>query len=85
MFLLFFFLDMNYLFLGIAHLECRSNGEILASVQRAGGIFGLLAALTAWYNAFAGVFDSGNGFFTVPLGHFPWSPAAHAHRKVKSV
>ncbi|KAJ5797331.1 uncharacterized protein N7503_006627 [Penicillium pulvis] len=87
MFLLFFFLDMNYLLLGIAHLKCRqSEGVILASVQKVGGIFGLLAALAAWWNAFAGVLDSNNSFFTVPLGHFPWSPAARVHRgKVKNV
>ncbi|KAJ5538867.1 hypothetical protein N7494_008346 [Penicillium frequentans] len=82
-----FFLDMNYLLLGIAHLKCRqSEGDILASIQKVGGIFGLLAALAAWWNAFAGVLDSNNSFFTVPLGHFPWSPAARVHRgKVKNV
>ncbi|KAJ5621670.1 hypothetical protein N7528_006453 [Penicillium herquei] len=86
MFLLFFFLDMNYLILGIAHLKCHADGEILTSIKTVGGIFGLFAALTAWYNAFAGVFDTSNGFFTVPLGHFPWSPAVRAHRaKVKAI
>ncbi|KAJ5639002.1 uncharacterized protein N7484_006864 [Penicillium longicatenatum] len=80
MFLLFFFLDMNYLLLGIAHLACHSE------LRKVGGIFGLLAALAAWWNACAGVLDSSNSFFTVPLGHFPWSPAARVHRaKVKDV
>lgn len=85
MFLLFFFLDMNYLLLGIAHIKCTANEEIIASIQRVGGVFGILAALMAWYNAFAGLFDHSNGFFTVPLGHFPWSPAARAHGKVKAL
>ena len=59
---------------------------IPASFQRVGGIFGILASLAAWYNAFAGLFDESNGFFTVPLGHFPWSPVARAHRsKVKNI
>ncbi|KAJ5572765.1 hypothetical protein N7450_009749 [Penicillium hetheringtonii] len=71
MFLLFFFLDMNYLLLGIANIQCGSSGEIMATVQKAGGVFGILAAFAAWYNAFAGIFDKSNGFFTVPLGHFP--------------
>ncbi|KAJ5769654.1 hypothetical protein N7520_004213, partial [Penicillium odoratum] len=85
MFLLFFFLDMNYLLLGIAHLKCHSDGQVLASVQKVGGIFGLLAAVTAWWNAFAGVLDNSNSFFTIPLGHFPWSTAARVHRtKVKA-
>ncbi|KAJ5692598.1 hypothetical protein N7462_002021 [Penicillium macrosclerotiorum] len=88
MFLLFFFLDMNYLLLGIANMKCDSQGNIAVTTQRLGGYFGLLAAFTAWYNAFAGIFDKSNGFFTVPLGHFPWSPAvrAHAHQaKFKEV
>ncbi|CAG8899747.1 unnamed protein product [Penicillium egyptiacum] len=86
MFSLFFFLDMNYLLLGISHIQCSSHGETLIAVQKAGGVFGLLAAFSAWYNAFAGICDSSNGFFTVPLGHFPWSPAAHLHRaKAKEV
>ncbi|KAJ5965404.1 hypothetical protein N7481_012118 [Penicillium waksmanii] len=86
MFLLFFFLDMNYLLLGIANIQCGATGEIMATVQKAGGIFGLLAAFAAWYNAFAGIFDKSNGFFTVPLGHFPWSPLIHAHQsKFKEV
>ncbi|KAK5790247.1 hypothetical protein VI817_007534 [Penicillium citrinum] len=86
MFLLFFFLDMNYLLLGIANIQCGSSGEIMATVQKAGGVFGILAAFAAWYNAFAGIFDKSNGFFTVPLGHFPWSPIIHAHQsKFKEV
>lgn len=86
MFLLFFFLDMNYLLLGIAHILCDTHGGVMPSLQKAGGFFGLLAALAAWYNAFAGVFDASNGFFRIPVGHFPWSPAAQVHRaKVKAV
>lgn len=86
MFLLFFFLDLNYLLLGITHFQCGSPSSVMASIQRAGGVCGLLAAITAWYNAFAGIFDSSNGFFTVPLGHFPWSPAVRAHQaKFKEV
>lgn len=86
MFLLFFFLDLNYLLLGITHFHCGSSSSVMASIQRAGGVCGLLAAMTAWYNAFAGIFDSSNGFFTVPLGHFPWSPAIRAHQaKFKEV
>ncbi|CAG8931901.1 unnamed protein product [Penicillium salamii] len=80
MFCLFFFLDMNYLLLGIAHIECASHGAVLIAVQKAGGVCGILAAFSAWWSAFAGVCDPSNGFFTVPLGHFPWSPAARLHR-----
>lgn len=86
MFSLFFFLDMNYLLLGVAHIQCSSHGAIPIAVQKAGGAFGILAAFSAWYNAFAGIYNPNNGFFIVPLGHFPWSPAIHIHRaKAKEV
>lgn len=39
----------------------------------AGGLFGLLSAFSAWYNAFAGIADSSNSFFIAPVIHFPWS------------
>ncbi|KAJ5096432.1 hypothetical protein NUU61_005788 [Penicillium alfredii] len=74
LFLLFFFLDVNYLLLGIAHLHAESTGTINISVQKAGGFWGILAALAAWYNAFAGIADPGNSFFAIPVGHFSWSP-----------
>ncbi|KAJ6112121.1 hypothetical protein N7523_008182 [Penicillium sp. IBT 18751x] len=83
MFLIFFFLDLNYLLLAITHFQCGSSSAIIATVQKAGGVCGILAAITAWYNAFAGVFDQSNGFFTVPLGHFPWSPVHHVHQANK--
>jgi succinate-acetate transporter protein len=83
MFLIFFFLDLNYLLLGITHFQYDSSSGMVAAVQKAGGICGILAAITAWYNAFAGVFDQSNGFFTVPLGHFPWSPVHHAQQANK--
>lgn len=86
MFSLYFFLDMNYLLLGIAHIQCSSHGAIPIAVQKAGGVFGMLAAFSAWYNAFAGIHNLNNGFFIVPLGHFPWSPAGHIYRdKAKEV
>lgn len=83
MFLLFFLLDLNYLLLGIVDFHCNNQGDLIISIQKAGWVCGLLAALAAWYNAFAGIFDSSNGFFTIPLGHFPWAPAVRAHQVAK--
>ncbi|KAJ5812655.1 hypothetical protein N7474_008956 [Penicillium riverlandense] len=80
LFFLFFFLDLNYLLLAIAHLEPDPNGNIRTPLQRAGGVFGLLAAAAAWYNALAGLMNASNSFFTVPVAHFPWSRAGHCHR-----
>lgn len=86
MFSLFFFLDMNYLLLGVAHIQCSSHGAIPTAVQKAGGVFGILAAFSAWYNASAGIYNFNNGFFIVPLGHFPWSRTVHIYRaKAKEV
>jgi len=71
-FLLFFFLDMTFLLLGIGYLQA-SNGAPDKNVIRAGGYFGLFAAFMAWYNALAGLADDSNSFFIIPVAHFPWS------------
>ena len=60
-FLLFFFLDVTFLLLGIAYLEL-DDGTPRIPVVRAGGYFGLITAFLAWYNAFAGVADSSNRY-----------------------
>ena len=57
-FLLFFFLDMAFLLLGISYLY-PSNGEPKSSVNKAGGYFAIFSAFMAWYNAFAGMADDG--------------------------
>ncbi|KAI9650719.1 Accumulation of DYads [Ciborinia camelliae] len=72
-FMLFFTLDMAFLFLGIGHLEADSAGVPSSGLIKAGGYFGLLAAFIAWYNALAGLADDSNSFFVIPVAHFPWS------------
>jgi len=79
-FLLFFWLDLAFLFLGVGYLQ-HDKGAPNAGCIKAGGVFGLLAAFWAWYNAFAGLADSTNSFFTVPVLHFPWSEKGRANRK----
>jgi len=81
-FLLFFWLDLAFLFLGIGYLQ-HSNGAPNIGCIKAGGVFGLLAAFWAWYNAFAGIADSTNSFFVVPVFHFPWSEKGRAGRTGK--
>ncbi|KAK6860508.1 hypothetical protein PG995_004144 [Apiospora arundinis] len=80
-FLLFFTLDLAFLCL-FCHYLAESNGAKDASkgLQKAGGVFGLLAAFIAWYNAFAGIADSSNSFFLIPVFHFPWSEKGRAAR-----
>jgi len=78
-FLLFFWLDLAFLMLGIGYLQ-NKNGAPNQGCIKAGGLFGLLAAFWAWYNAWAGIADSSNSFFTPPVIHFPWSDKARERR-----
>lgn len=81
-FLLFFTLDITFLLLGIGYLQ-RVDGAPNASVIKAGGLFGLLAAFLAWYNALAGILDDTNSFFLIPVAHFPWSAKAQAAKRAE--
>jgi len=58
-FLLFFTLDLAFLFLACENYAAN-NGAMAAKdgLQIAGGVFGMLAAFLAWYNALAGIQDS---------------------------
>lgn len=71
-FFLFFTLDLAFLLLGIGYLQAVDNAPNSACIK-AGGVFGILAAFAAWYNALAGILDRGNSFFLIPVAHFPWS------------
>jgi len=82
-FLLFFWLDLAFLLLGIGYLQADAKGPNSACIK-AGGFFGLLAAFWAWYNACAGIMDSTNSFFTLPVIHFPWSEKGR-ERRAKAV
>ncbi|KAL7901838.1 GPR1/FUN34/yaaH family domain-containing protein [Trichoderma sp. SZMC 28014] len=84
-FLLFFTLDLAFLFLACEQYAA-DLGNMTASLalQKTGGLFGFLAAFLAWYNALAGIQDSSNSFFQVPVIHFPWSEAARERRASKS-
>ncbi|KAF7867330.1 hypothetical protein EAF04_005413 [Stromatinia cepivora] len=79
-FLLFFFLDLAFLMLGIGHLRASSAGVPLSGAIKAGGYFGLFAAFMAWYNALAGLADDSNSFFVIPVAHFPWSVKGRERR-----
>jgi len=73
-FLLFFTLDLTFLMLACG-AYATDNGAAASALKlnQAGGGFGVLAAFLAWYNAFAGIADSSNSFFLIPVFHFPWS------------
>jgi succinate-acetate transporter protein len=78
-FFLFFTLDLAFLLLGIGYLNADAAGP-QGDCIIAGGAFGLMAAFTAWYNALAGIADSSNSFFVIPVAHFPWSEKGRERR-----
>lgn len=79
-FSLFLSLDLAFMLLGIGYLVRTSAGEPTSSIIKAGGFFALLAAFLAWYNALAGIADSSNSFFIIPVAHFPWSETGRERR-----
>ncbi|KAI9376717.1 acetate permease A [Aspergillus egyptiacus] len=79
-FLLFLFLDVTFLLLAVGYMHRDATDHPNPPVIKAGGFFGLLAAFAAWYNALAGIADSSNSFFIIPVAHFPWSPTGRARR-----
>ncbi|CAH2352666.1 accumulation of dyads protein 2 [[Candida] railenensis] len=58
-FSIFFFLSITFLLLAIAEFQ----GSV--PVKKAAGVFGLLTAFAAWYNAYAGIANSQNSYITV--------------------
>ncbi|KAM0669827.1 hypothetical protein MY8738_000116 [Beauveria namnaoensis] len=85
LFLLFLTLDLAFLFLACEQMAANlGNATAAVALQKTGGLFGFLAAFLAWYNALAGIQDSSNSFFQVPVIHFPWSEHAYELRKKKS-
>lgn len=67
--------------LGIAYLTGASAGAPNTPCLRAGGVFGIIAAFAAWYNALAGIADTSNSFFVIPVAHFPWSEKGREERE----
>ncbi|KAB2571738.1 putative gpr fun34 family protein [Lasiodiplodia theobromae] len=78
-FFLFCTLDFAFLMLGIGYLK-HDGSEPHPGLIKAGGAFGILAAFAAWYNALAGIADSSNSFFVIPVAHFPWSDKGRERR-----
>ena len=62
LFVLFFMVFLTFLFLSIAQFR---GGDLY--VQRAGGICGIIAAIIAWYAAYAGLLTKKNSLFTLPV------------------
>lgn len=64
-FSLFLFLDITFLFLTISHL---GHAPICGKI---GGYFGLITAVIAWYNAYAGIANKENSYYVVKPIYMP--------------
>lgn len=65
--MLFFFLDITFLILTIAHFHQGPDGLPNQDLMHLGGALGIAASFVCWYNALAGLLDESNSFFTVPV------------------
>lgn len=65
-FSLFFFLDITFLLLAVAHFA-TVDGGINVTINKVAGVFGLITAFIAWWNALAGIAETSNSFFTIPV------------------
>jgi len=64
---LFFFLTVTFFLLTLGsffQLDATAKGP--NGLTRAGGVFGIITALIAWYNALAGLLTPESSYFTLP-------------------
>ncbi|GBB98721.1 hypothetical protein RclHR1_03300001 [Rhizophagus clarus] len=62
---LFFFLTVTFLFLTLGKFFQLDQTPI-NGLTKAGGVFGIITALIAWYNALAGLLTPETSYFTLP-------------------
>lgn len=83
---LFFCVWLSFLMLGVGYMDHSGSSTSTAAAPnqtliKAGGGFGIVAAFIAWWNMLAGIADTSNSFFLVPVLHFPWSAKGREDRK----
>ncbi|KAI9263412.1 GPR1/FUN34/yaaH family-domain-containing protein [Phascolomyces articulosus] len=59
---LFFFLTVTFILLAAADFHGNAGAKV------AGGAFGVITAVIAWYNALAGLLTKESSYFTLPTG-----------------
>ncbi|PYI20270.1 hypothetical protein BO99DRAFT_411770 [Aspergillus violaceofuscus CBS 115571] len=82
-FSLFAAVDIAVLLLAVGYLH-RPGGAPYTPLLKAGGLFALLGAFLAWYICLAGIADTSNSFFIIPVWHFPWSEKGRESRRRNS-
>ncbi|PYH42926.1 acetate uptake transporter family protein [Aspergillus saccharolyticus JOP 1030-1] len=79
-FSLFATVDIALLLLAVGYLH-RPDDTPYTPLLKAGGLFALLGAFLAWYSCLAGIADTSNSFFIIPVWHFPWSEKKRESRR----
>jgi succinate-acetate transporter protein len=88
------FIVLDAAFMCLALSKSLTTVTVAANFQKAGGVFGICAALLAWYNMFAGELhlrtfhisiltrfpDNTNFWFAIPVSHLPWSEKRKSER-----
>ncbi|CAK3822669.1 hypothetical protein BTJ68_05861 [Lecanosticta acicola] len=76
---------LTFLLLGLSYIDAQNNSEGMPNVAltRGGGGVGIVAAFLAWYNMIAGMADTSNSFFVIPVFHFPWSEKGREQKREK--
>ncbi|THW32102.1 hypothetical protein D6D21_10501 [Aureobasidium pullulans] len=81
---LFFTVWLTFLMLATGYMYTTTTAGVTsphATLVKAGGGFGIVAAFIAWWNMLAGIADRGNSFFLVPVAHFPWSEKGRQRKR----
>lgn len=71
--------------LALGYYYPDASGAANSHLNTAGGVFGILAAFAAWYNALAGLLEPTNSFFLIPVAHFPWSATGRENRGKEAI
>ena len=81
---LFMFVWLAFICLAAGYIN-NVDGKPVESLIKAGGALGIIAGFIAWWNMLAGIADSGNSFFLVPVMHFPWSEKGRERKRASKV
>jgi len=77
-FSLFFFLEITFLLLSIGEFTAKIG------VTRAGGVFGVITAFVAWYNAYAGLANRENSYLIAHAVPMPGSMLRSKNQKINN-
>jgi succinate-acetate transporter protein len=83
-FALFLCIDVTFILMANSYFKL-AKGEDNHDINKAAGVIGCIASFLAWWCALAGILDSTNSFFKLPVLHFPWSIKPEEVNKKKGI